>query len=221
MLHKLRVWDLPTRLFHWSLVATTIALVVSAKLGADAMQWHLRLGYVMLALLAFRLVWGFVGGYWSRFASFVYSPTRLLRYVSGRGQSDDDVGHSPLGALSVFTLLALLLAQVGSGLMSDDEISFAGPLARHVSGDWVNLASWYHKDVGQYLLLAFIALHLCAITFYTLVRHRPLVRAMLRGDKQWPSQERSARDDAKSRTWATLVLALAAALAWWVASLGE
>lgn len=220
MQHKVRVWDLPTRLFHWSLAATTVALVISAKLGADAMQWHLRLGYVMLALLAFRLVWGLIGGHWSRFASFLYSPARVLRYLSGRGQAGDDLGHSPLGMLSVLTLLALLLAQVGSGLMSDDEISFAGPLARHVSGDWVNLSSWYHKDVGQYLLMAFIALHLCAIVFYTLVRRRPLVRAMVNGDKPWPSPGPSARDDASSRAAAALVLACAVLLAWWVASLG-
>lgn len=92
MQHTVRVWDLPTRLFHWSLAATTIALVATAKLGGNAMEWHLRLGYVMLALLVFRLVWGLMGGRWSRFASFLYSPTRLWRYLRGGGE--DDVGHS-------------------------------------------------------------------------------------------------------------------------------
>lgn len=219
MKHKVRAWDLPTRLFHWSLVAATITLFISAKLGDNAMQWHMRLGYVMLALVSFRLVWGLIGGYWSRFASFLYSPARLLRYLRGRGQDDDDVGHSPLGALSVFTLLALLVMQLGSGLMSDDEISSAGPLTRYVSGEWVNLASWYHKDVGQYLLIGFVALHLCAITFYTLVRGRPLVHAMVCGDKQLTHPQRSARDDAISRAAAAAVLALTCLLAWWVASL--
>ena len=127
MQHTVRVWDLPTRLFHWSLVLTTAALIATAKAGGNAMEWHLRLGYVMLALLAFRVAWGLVGGRWSRFASFLYSPARLWRYLSGKGSGAEDVGHSPLGALSVFALLALLLAQVASGLMSDDEIAVGRP----------------------------------------------------------------------------------------------
>jgi cytochrome b len=218
MQHTVRVWDLPTRLFHWSLAATTIALVATAKLGGNAMEWHLRLGYVMLALLVFRLVWGLVGGRWSRFASFLYSPTRLWRYLRGGGE--DDVGHSPLGALSVFALLAVLLLQVGSGLVSDDEIAFAGPLTRFVPGSVVGQATWYHKDVGQYLLYALVGLHLLAILFYVLVRKRTLVRPMLGGDKQLPRPASPSRDDMASRAGAAVVLALSGALAWWVSGLG-
>lgn len=218
MQHTVRVWDLPTRLFHWSLAATTIALVATAKLGGNAMEWHLRLGYVMLALLVFRLVWGLVGGRWSRFASFLYSPTRLWRYLRGGGE--DDVGHSPLGALSVFALLAVLLLQVGSGLVSDDEIAFAGPLTRFVPGSVVGQATWYHKDVGQYLLYALVGLHLLAILFYVLVRKRTLVRPMLGGDKQLPQPASPSRDDMASRAGAAVVLALSGALAWWVSGLG-
>lgn len=218
MQHTVRVWDLPTRLFHWSLAATTIALVATAKLGGNAMEWHLRLGYVMLALLVFRLVWGLVGGRWSRFASFLYSPTRLWRYLRCGGE--DDVGHSPLGALSVFALLAVLLLQVGSGLVSDDEIAFAGPLTRFVPGSVVGQATWYHKDVGQYLLYALVGLHLLAILFYVLVRKRTLVRPMLGGDKQLPRPASPSRDDMASRAGAAVVLALSGALAWWVSGLG-
>lgn len=218
MQHTVRVWDLPTRLFHWSLAATTIALVATAKLGGNAMEWHLRLGYVMLALLVFRLVWGLVGGRWSRFASFLYSPARLWRYLRGGGE--DDVGHSPLGALSVFALLAVLLLQVGSGLVSDDEIAFAGPLTRFVPGSVVGQATWYHKDVGQYLLYALVGLHLLAILFYVLVRKRTLVRPMLGGDKQLPRPASPSRDDMASRAGAAVVLALSGALAWWVSGLG-
>lgn len=210
---------LPTRLFHWAIVATTIALVVTAKVGGNAMPWHMRLGLglLMLALLAFRLAWGLVGGHWSRFANFLYSPGHLSGYLAGRGdETRDDVGHSPLGALSVFTLLA----QVCSRLRSDDQIASAGSLAHLAPGEWVDLASWYHKDVGQYLLVAFVVLHLCAIAFYTLVRRRPLVRAMVRGDKQLPRPAPSARDDLASRIGAAAILAAACVLAWWVAGLG-
>lgn len=219
MQHKIRVWDLPTRLFHWTLAATVVALVVTAKVGGNAMQWHLQLGHVMLALLVFRLAWGLVGGHWSRFASFVHSPSRLWRQLRSPS-GDEAAGHSPLGALSVLALLAALLAQVGSGLLSDDEISFSGPLTRFVPGEWVGLATWFHSDVGQYLLIALVALHLLAIGFYVLVRRRTLVRPMLHGDKLLARPVPASRDDAAARATAALVAALSAALAWWIYGLG-
>lgn len=216
MQHTVRIWDLPTRLFHWSLAATTVALIASAKMEG-AMQWHFRLGYVMLALLAFRLVWGLVGGRWSRFASFIYSPARLVRHLAGRDASaHDSAGHSPLGALSVFGLLLALGLQVASGLASDDEIAFTGPLARLVPGEWVSRANWYHADVGQYLVFALVGLHLAAIAFYVLVRRRTLVRPMVLGDKALPGPVPASRDDVWSRLGAAAVLLLCGWLAWWV-----
>ena len=121
---RLRVWDLPTRIFHWTLALTLVASVVTAKIGGNAMVWHMRLGLVALALLLFRVAWGFVGGHWSRFASFLYPPRSVLAYLRGDSGPGGrfDVGHSPLGALSVFALLALLIAQVATGLVADDEI---------------------------------------------------------------------------------------------------
>lgn len=218
MKHTVRIWDLPTRLFHWSLAACVIGLVVSAKTGA--MVWHFRLGYAVLALLAFRLVWGLVGGRWSRFSAFLYSPTRLLRYLRGRGHAHDSVGHSPLGALSVFALLAVLAAQVGSGLLSDDEIAFAGPLTRFVSGDTVGLASGYHANIGQYLVYVLVALHVAAIAYYVRVRRHRLVAPMIGGDKHLAEPHLASRDDALSRLGAAVVLGFTSALAWWVSMLG-
>lgn len=120
----------------------------------------------------------------------------------------------------MFALLAVLLLQVGSGLVSDDEIAFAGPLTRFVPGSVVGQATWYHKDVGQYLLYALVGLHLLAILFYVLVRKRTLVRPMLGGDKQLPRPASPSRDDMASRAGAAVVLALSGALAWWVSGLG-
>ncbi len=220
MPHAVRIWDLPTRLFHWALAAAVVALVVTAKLGSDAMAWHQRLGYGVLALLAFRLVWGLVGGYWSRFASFLYAPARLLRYLRGQGAPEvDEVGHSPLGALSVFALLLALALQVASGLASDDEIAFTGPLVRFLPGAWVERATWYHADVGQYLLYGLVALHLLAVAYYTLVRRRSIVRPMVTGDKALPPGVRASRDDGRMRALAAVVLALCGWLAWWVSRL--
>lgn len=221
MSHTVRIWDLPTRLFHWTLAASIVGLVVSAKLGGNAMVWHFRLGYGVLALLLFRLVWGLVGGHWSRFSAFWIAPARLLRYLRGQAQPQDTAGHNPLGALSVFALLGAVALQVGTGLFSDDEIAFAGPLTRFVSGDWVGLATGLHKDVGQYLVLGLVALHLVAIALYAGVKkHKGLVRAMVVGDKQLPEPVAPSRDDAASRGLALVVLALCGAVAWWVAALG-
>lgn len=218
--HTVRIWDLPTRLFHWLLAASTIALVVTAKVGGNAMVWHFRLGYAVLALLLFRVIWGLIGGHWSRFSAFLYSPARLMRYLRGAGQPGDGVGHNPLGALSVFALLAVLAAQVSSGLLSDDEIAFAGPLTHLVSNAVVGNATHYHKEVGQYLVLGLVALHVLAIVFYVLVRRQRLVAPMLHGDKELPASTRPSRDDLISRIVALLAAALSAGAAWWVSSLG-
>ena len=77
MSYKVRVWDLPTRIFHWSLVLCILGLVVTGQIGGNAMIWHFRFGYTMITLLLFRVVWGFVGGSWSRFTSFIYSPATI------------------------------------------------------------------------------------------------------------------------------------------------
>ena len=108
---RVRVWDLPTRAFHWLLAGLVVFSIVTAKIGGGAMEWHLRSGYCILTLLAFRLVWGFAGGRWSRFRAFLYPPGTSLRYLRGGGLPHEhlDVGHNPLGAGSVFALLGILV----------------------------------------------------------------------------------------------------------------
>lgn len=219
MLHTVRIWDLPTRLFHWALAASTVAMIITAKIGGNAMLWHLQLGQVVLALLLFRLVWGFVGGRWSRFRQFVHSPRRLLNYLRGQHRTEDHAGHSPLGALSVFAMLAVLLAQVGTGLFSDDAIFFAGPLSTRVSGDIVDAATRWHAELGQYLLLALLGLHLLAVAYYALVRRRPLVRAMLTGDRELPQPLPPAADNARHRLLALAIAMVCGACSWGIGSL--
>jgi cytochrome b len=206
-----RVWDLPTRLCHWALAVCVVGAVVSAKIGGDAMAWHVRFGHAVLALLAFRLLWGFVGGRWSRFASFVHAPATLWRYLRRRASPDErlDVGHSPLGALSVFALLAVLAAQAGTGLFADDEIAWQGPLWRFVDADTASAATGWHAHVGQWLVLALVALHVAAIAVYRW-RGKRLVGAMVGGDKLLPRDVPPSRDDAATRGLA-LALALACA----------
>lgn len=219
MSHTVRVWDLPTRLFHWTLSATVVALVVTAKVGGGAMVWHFRLGYVVLALLVFRLAWGLVGGRWSRFSHFLYSPARLVRYLRGQPHAHDGVGHSPLGALSVFALLGAVAVQVTTGLLADDDIAFSGPLTRFASRATVGQATEYHTEIGQYLVMGLIALHVVAIAFYVLVRRHRLIRPMLHGDRLLPFSVPASRDDAAKRLLAAVLFALSSAFAWWVSRL--
>ena len=215
-MHRVRVWDLPTRLFHWSLALAVLGLLVTGQIGGNAMNWHLRFGQAVLALLLWRLVWGLVGGHWSRFVRFVYGPSSLLAYLQGRSPALHRVGHSPLGALSVWAMLLVLATQVGSGLMTDDEIAFFGPLVPLVSGEWVSAATRWHKSVGQWLVLGLVVLHIGALVAYRLRGHPPLVTPMVTGDKLLPEPAPASRDDALSRVLALVLLAASAAVVVWV-----
>lgn len=215
---SLRVWDLPTRLFHWALALAVLGLLVTGFNGI--MEWHFRLGYAVLGLLLFRLVWGFVGGRWSRFASFVYSPRSVAAYLRGRAHPDHLIGHNPLGALSVFAVLLLLSLQVASGLVADDEIAAAGPLTRFASGAVVAWATGWHAGAGKWVVIALVSLHVLAVLFYVLVKRHRLVRPMVSGDKPLAGHSTaSSRDDAASRGLALLVFAFSVGVAVWVASL--
>ena len=211
----LRVWDLPTRLFHWALVLSVGGAVLSAKIGGNAMAWHLRCGYAVLALLAFRLLWGVVGGHWSRWRHMLHGPAATWRYLRGQALPDDhfDVGHNPLGALSVLVMLTWLAVQVGSGLIADDEIATTGPLAAWVSSETSLAWADYHEHLGQWGLYAMLALHIGAVLFHQGYRRRQLIGPMLRGDKLAPAHLPGSRDPAATRLFAlTLLVACAAAV---------
>ena len=176
---RIRLWDLPTRLFHWLLALCVAAALISAQIGGDFMDWHGRIGLFIVGLVVFRLVWGVMGSTYARFAQFFPTPARLKAFKSGAWRG---VGHNPLGALSVLALLGLLAFQATSGLFSNDDISYVGPLADLVSKDMSNRLTGLHKlaSNGIYLL---IGLHLVAIVFYALVKKDNLVKPMVTGWK--------------------------------------
>lgn len=207
-----RVWDLPTRIFHWSLMLAVIGLVITGNVGGNAMVWHFRFGFCVLTLLLFRIVWGLVGGRWSRFSSFIYAPSTIIQYIKGLGKPEHSVGHNPMGAGWVFALLFFLLAQVGSGMMSDDEISASGPLAKFVSNAVVSQATFYHKEIGKVVLAVLIVLHLAAILFYLFKKKENLIKPMLHGDKLIEAEVPASRDDAGSRITAAVVFAVCTGL---------
>ncbi|MBA4252791.1 MAG: cytochrome b [Comamonadaceae bacterium] len=213
-MHRVRVWDGPTRLFHWSLTASVLALIITGNVGGLWMEWHLWLGYFVLSLLLFRLLWGFVGGRWSRFASFVYAPGSLWAYLRGRSPLEHRVGHNPLGALSVFALLLVLLLQVLSGLLTDDAIFYAGPWVAWASPEWVDRASNYHDEVGKLLLIGLVALHLLALVYYKLVKREALVAAMVTGDKVLPQAQPASPDGSAQWALAAGCYAVAAGLSY-------
>lgn len=217
---SLRVWDLPTRLFHWTLALCVLGLFVTGKFGGNAMVWHLRLGLLMLTLLGFRLLWGVVGARWSRFARFIRGPVAVWNYIRGRSPADHLVGHSPLAGWAVLAMLVVLTAQTVSGLMSDDEIAFFGPLVSLVSGDTVALATWWHTEWGQYLVLGMVAVHLLAIAYYAWVRRQAIVLPMITGDQTVARDLDAppARDDLGLRLLGGIVLALVSLGTWGLVS---
>lgn len=205
---RIRIWDLPTRSFHLLLILCVVGLVVTGEVGGNAMQLHFWFGYVVLTLVLFRFVWGFVGGHWSRFINFVPTPNKLLAYVHAlrTKQVPQSVGHNPLGALSVLGMLGVLLIQVLSGLMSDDEISNAGPWTTWMPADWVELATEYHSEVGKALLILLVVLHVGTVVYYKRVKQDDLISPMLNGDKNLPPDTQASRDTFTSRLFALSLL---------------
>lgn len=221
-LRPVRVWDLPTRLFHWVLALAVVGSVVTAKIGGNATVWHFRLGYLVLGLLLFRLVWGVVGGHWSRFATFVRGPGTVLRYLRGQTRPGEhlDVGHNPLGAGSVLALLTILAVQVGTGLIADDEIASVGPLNRFVETATGLAATAWHKTGGQWIIVGLVALHIAAIVFYKVRHGKDLVGPMVRGDKQLAEDAPASADDMRTRLKAVVIIAVIAAAVAFVVRLG-
>ena len=218
-----RIWDLPTRLFHWALALSVVASIASAKIGGAAMVWHFRLGYLALGLILFRLVWGLVGGHWSRFSTFVASPVTVWRYLrTGGGASAQrlDIGHNPLGAWSVLAMLALLAFQVATGLVADDEIANLGPLNRLVSSETALLATSWHRGVGEKVLIGLLVLHVAAITYHRFRKGQDLVRPMWTGDKTLPADTPASADGWPHRLKALVIAGAAAAVVAWVIRLG-
>lgn len=205
-----RVWDLPTRLFHWLLFACVVGSLVSVNLGGNAVGWHFRFGYAIMTLLLFRVLWGFVGPRYARFSSFPPSLAAALAYL--RGARSTSPGHSPLGALAVYALLAALALQVATGLFATDDIMWDGPLEALVSNATVEWMTKVHK-INRFVVIALIALHLAAIAWYSWVRKQSLVRAMLVGDKL-VDDALPAADGARERLLALGLLGASAIAVW-------
>jgi cytochrome b len=206
-----RVWDLPTRVFHWLLAALVVFSWLTGQWGgSDWREWHFRSGYVLLALLLFRIVWGFIGPRYARFASFPPNPVAAWRGLAHRTIAP---GHAPPGALSVYAMLAVIAAQVVTGLFATDGSYSEGPWARLVSHRTVDLMTSVHV-LNRWLLLALVLLHAGAVVYYAAVRREALLGAMLHGNRTDCSGT-DAEDGIGVRVRAMAVAAIAAAVTVW------
>jgi cytochrome b len=184
---RVRIWDLPLRVFHWTLLVCVAGAFISVNIGGNAMVWHGRFGLTVAGLLAFRLVWGFAGSTYARFSSFVRGPAVIKAYLRGEWHG---LGHNPLGALSVLAMLATLSAQVATGLFSNDDIAYQGYLYALVGSDLSATITGVHKLFEPVLILLIIA-HLGAIAYYTRVKKENLVQPMVVGWKETETGEPS------------------------------
>jgi cytochrome b len=185
-LRRVRVWDLPTRLFHWALVVLVVFSFVTGKIGGNALTYHMWSGYTILTLILFRIVWGVIGGRESRFTSFVRGPAAVYRYASGllgKG-SARYLGHNPLGGWSVVAMLAALALQASTGLFVNDEIATEGPLAQYVSLGTSLFLTRIHR-LNQWVLVALVSIHVAAVLFYLFAKRDNLIGPMIHGHKTW------------------------------------
>ena len=216
-----RVWDLPTRLFHWLFAAAVIGAIVTVKVGGTWMDWHPIFGVTALVLLTFRVIWGFTGSRYARFSSFVKGPRTVWHYLR-HPEERSPPGHSPLGGLSVVALLLVVAVQAGTGLFATDDILTSGPLNQFVSSDTAALLTSIHKW-NENVLFGLVGLHLVAIAIYAL-RGKQLVPPMITGNvlsENLPSDAVAARDTVGIKIWALVLILVLGGLGWWLVSLAN
>ncbi len=213
---RIKVWDLPTRVFHWALFLAVTAAILTGLQGGNWMVWHERAGLTILGLLAFRLLWGFLGSTYARFGQFFPTPGKILAYVRGYWHEE---GHNPLGALSVFALLIVLLLQAGSGLFANDDIAFDGPLYGLVTKSTSDWLTSLHRQ-GLWIILALVSLHVLAVLFYLLFRNNNLIRPMITGWKPAPPNGSRLKSARGGPLWALLLALLMSVVVVWIAAGG-
>lgn len=182
--NKIRVWDIPVRLFHWSLVIlVAISIYTGRNGGFEEMDYHMLSGYAILALVTFRIVWGFVGSHHARFLTFI-KPGEIIPYARGLfGRTETPaVGHNPLGALSVIAFLLVLLTQAVTGLFANDDLFLEGPLVHLVEDEFSDRMTTIHHYSSE-VLYVLIGLHLLAILLYEFYKKQKLILPMITGRK--------------------------------------
>lgn len=212
-----RIWDLPTRAFHWTLAVLVALQYATGEFHFLDMRWHFWFGYATLALIAFRALWGFCGSQTSRFADFLRGPAAVWRYIRSLFSSNSQahIGHNALGGWSVIALLASVAVQAISGLFASDDIDTDGPLVAHVADSTVKLMTRVHHW-NENVLLILICLHVAAVLLHLVVKRDDLITPMFGGRKR-VVETRVLRFASNWLALALFVLcaALVATLVWW------
>jgi len=206
MLSKIRVWDIPTRIFHWSLASLFLFLILSVKVFDNMMEWHMRAGYAVLALILFRILWGLFGSHFSRFTQFLRSPVTALRYLGGivSGKAEHTLGHNPAGGWMVIFLLLGMGLQGLTGLFISDEIFWDAPFYGALSDDLTSIAGQIHHTL-QNVLIGFVCVHIAAVLWHRFRYQDPLIGAMIHGNK--PSGQASSESEHRFPLIAFLIIA--------------
>jgi cytochrome b len=184
---RVRVWDLPVRLFHWLIAALFGFCWWSAE--NDHLDWHMLSGFAVLTLVLFRIFWGFAGSATARFSSFLRGPRTVFGYARNLFRQSESVafGHNPLGGWNVIALILLLLLQAVLGLFAIDvDGIYGGPFDTLVSFETGRSVAHLHGRVFN-LLLILTAIHLAAVAFYWLFRRENLIAPMITGRRPLPS----------------------------------
>lgn len=207
-----RIWDLPVRLFHWSLAITLAGSWLTHELGTAWMEWHVRLGYGALTLVTFRLLWGFLGPRYSRFSSFLRGPRAVFEYVKAgfAGQAQEHPGHNPLGGWAILAMLASVSAQGVSGLFQADDFLTEGPW-HHAAPEWLRETMHEVHEANFALLATLVLFHLSAVAIYRWRLKSDLIAGMITGMRLVPLNKGIKSD----RLWLAILAAVAAALAVW------
>ncbi|AZG74249.1 cytochrome b/b6 domain-containing protein [Shewanella livingstonensis] len=206
--HKIKVWDFPTRLFHWTMVCLLSGLWWTADIGE--MQWHMVLAYLLMTLIAFRLIWGFFGSETSKFSGFFVSPKKVIAYAKSHPKPLS-LGHNPLGGYMVIVLLSILVLQLTTGLFTTDDIFTEGPLMHLVSSETAGWLTWLHKTNFN-IILAMTAVHIIAVVVHV-VKGDNILKAMFSGYKQVNQQLRSPI--LRSSWLALVIVSVIFAFVWW------
>lgn len=219
----IKVWDAPTRLFHWAIVILVLTSYVTARTGF--IEWHFRSGYAILGLLLFRIGWGIAGSETARFSDFVRGPRAAMMHLAEFIRPPDGsaraaphaAGHNPAGAYMVVALLGLLLFQAVTGLFANDGLMVEGPLASYAGGALSDRLTGWH-GLGFDLILVAVGMHVLAVLLYAVVARQDLVRPMITGWSKLPASIAQPRMASLLR--AAIMLAVAAGLVWGIASHG-
>lgn len=215
-----RVWDWPVRIVHWAMALLLVALLTTAKIGGDAMEWHMRAGESMLALVLFRAVWGFAGSSYARFSSFVRGPRAVIAYARSilRPPHELHVGHNPLGGWMVIALLLALLFQTGTGLFTNDDVLTEGPLVRLITKDLSDKITGFHHR-NAWIVIALATAHIGAVLFYLMALKENLIRPMIHGTKTLPAAHAVVVVDAANNIKATGLFVACATAVWLLVTL--